>query len=437
MEPLISVFLILFIVVLLMVCGFYIGISLGLVGALSMLIFSNYPVAKMISNDAFNSLNSFTLTAMPSFLLMGELMIRSGLTKHLFDGITPWVENIPGRLFNSNVLSCAVFAAISGSSVVTTAVIGGASVPELLKRKYNEGLSLGSICGAGTLGLMIPPSATMIIYGTCTGESIGQLFMGGVLPGIMISGLFMAYIILRCLWNPELAPKTKSYTWKEKLTGFGQIAPALGIISMVLGGIYLGFTTPTEAAVIGVLAAFVASYFTKTLSWKMLKACFWGAMKVNCMMMFIVIGASILSTALAYMDIPGKVMNFITTAGFSKWTVVGILAFVYLCMGCLFDGISMLLLTLPIVYPLIIKLGFNGVWFGIIIVVMVEAAQITPPVGMNLYVLQAITGKSIDVIFKPSIPFFLLLILASVILCFFPEIALWLPQKMIAGATMR
>jgi C4-dicarboxylate transporter, DctM subunit len=433
MNVLVLVSFIVFFVIIMMLTGLWIAVSLGLVGAANLLLLTSYPISRIIPKDAFNSLNSFTLTAMPSFILMGEIMIRSGLTKYLFDGITPWVERIPGRLIHSNILSCTVFAAISGSSTVTTAVIGGASVPELFKRKYDEGLTLGSICGAGTLGLMIPPSAPMIIYGAATGESIGQLFMAGLLPGLMIAGLFMTYVVLRCLANPTLAPQTKSYTWSERLTGLGQVLPSLGIIFLVLGGIYFGFTTPTEAGIVGIFAALIASYLKRALSWQLVKESIWATMKTNCMIMFIVVGASILSTSMIYLNIPVKIVNLIVSVGLSKWLVFAILILLYLGMGCLFDGISMLLLTLPIVYPLITNLGFNGIWFGIILVVMVEAAQITPPVGINLYVLQSISGRSIDKIFKPSFAFFLLLVLAVVILSLLPEMALWLPKKLVVA----
>jgi tripartite ATP-independent transporter DctM subunit len=354
---------------------------------------------------------------------MGELLFRSGASQHLYGGISPWVERIPGRLLHSNILACTVFAAVSGSSAATCATIGTVAVPELKRLGYDEGIALGSLAGAGTLGLLIPPSITMIVYGAITAESIGQLFLGGIIPGLMISALFMLYIGAAAIRKPSLAPVGRSYSWRERGIGLIEIMPVGVVILLVLGLIYMGITTPTEAGAVGAVCAFATVVLYRNLSWRVIKEASWNALRTSCMIMIIIAGATVLSSTLGYLLIPQWLAATVEASGLNPYLILAILCVIYIGLGCLFDGISMMVLTLPIVYPMIIAMGFHGIWFGVL--------QITPPVGFNLYVLQTISGRSIGMIVRNTVPFFLCLILAVVILILVPDLALIIPTAMI------
>ena len=436
-APRMSEWLIL-VVVLILVFGFIFGslwifMALTVTGIFGMIIFTPYPIGPMTAKLLFNSNSSFVLTCLPLFIFMGELLFRSGASKHLYAGISPWVERIPGRLLHSNILACTVFAAVSGSSAATCATIGTVAVPELKKLGYDEGTSLGSLAGAGTLGLLIPPSIVMIVYGATTAESIGQLFLGGIIPGLMISALFMLYIGFKAIRNPSIAPPTKLFTWRDRGLGLVQIAPVAVVILLVLGLIYMGITTPTEAGAVGAVTAFFTLILYRNLSWRVLKEASWNALRTSCMIMMIMAGALLLSSSMGFLLIPQWLAGVVKASGLSSYVILAILCVIYIGLGCLFDGISMMVLTLPIVYPMIIAMGFNGIWFGVVLTVLIETAQITPPVGFNLYVLQTISGHSIGMIVKNTIPFFFCLLLGVVILIIFPDLALILPNAMIAA----
>lgn len=414
----------------------WIGISLGITGALSILLFTHYPVGQIIARVAFSVNNSFILTALPFFMLMGQILFYSGISHRLYSGITPWVARVPGGLLHSNILTCTVFAAIAGSSSVSTATIGAVAIPELKDRGYDSGLALGSLAGAGTLGLLIPPSIAMIIYGSAVGESVGQLFAAGIFPGLMISGFFTLYIVIVALRRPSIMPPAaKVYSWKEKMIGMVGMIPTLGVILAVLGLIYAGVTTPTEAGAIGVFCALGVSLLYRTLSLRMLKDALWETIRLTCMIMLVVTGASILGSAVAYLNIPTELARLVAASHLSPYMFLIPIFLIYLGLGCFFDGISIMVLTLPIIYPLMIAMGFNGIWFGVVLIILIEAAQITPPVGFNLYILEKISGYPIDMIVRNSIPFFLLMLLAIGILVVFPDIALWLPRMMITPAS--
>lgn len=425
-------------VVLLLVFGFILGslwifMALTITGIFAMTIFTPYPIGIMTAKLLFNSNSSFVLTALPLFIFMGELLFRSGASRHLYDGISPWVERVPGRLLHSNILACTVFAAVSGSSAATCATIGTVAVPELRRLGYDEGMSLGSLAGAGTLGLLIPPSIVMIVYGAVTAESIGQLFLGGILPGLMLSALFMLYIGFRAIRTPSIAPPSRSFTWHDRWIGLIKLSPIAAVILLVLGLIYMGITTPTEAGAVGTVAAFFTLILYKNLSWRVIKEASWNALRTSCMIMIIIAAATLLASSLGFLLIPQWLAGIIEASGLSKYMVLAILVVMYIFLGCLFDGISMMVLTLPIVYPMIIALGFNGIWFGVLLTVLIETAQITPPVGFNLYVLQTISGKSIGMIVRNTIPFFFILLLGVVILIIFPDIVTFIPNAMIVA----
>ena len=340
---------------------------------------------------------------------------------------------MPGRLLHSNILACTVFAAVSGSSAATCATIGTVAVPELKRLGYEEGISLGSLAGAGTLGLLIPPSIVLIVYGAITAESIGQLFLGGIIPGLMLSALFMLYIGFQAIRRPSIAPVGRSYSWLDRGKGLVEVIPVAVVILLVLGLIYMGITTPTEAGAVGAVSAFATVILYRNLSWRVIKEASWNALRTGCMIMMVIAGATVLASTLGYLLIPQWLAAVVEASGLSKYVILAILCLIYVGLGCLFDGVSMMVLTLPIIYPMVLAMGFNGIWFGVLLTVLIETAQITPPVGFNLYVLQTISGRSIGMIVRNTIPFFFCLLLGVVILIIFPDLALILPNAMIAA----
>ena len=413
--------------------GLWIFVSMSAIGMLGIIMFTSYPVGAITAKVFYNANYSFVLTCLPLFILMGELLLRSGASEHLYAGLSSWVSKIPGGLFHSNVLSCTIFAAISGSSAATCATIANVAVPELKKRGYSIGMSLGSLAGAGTLGLLIPPSIVMIVYGAIATESIGQLYLGGVIPGLILSSLFMCYILAMTKYRPSIAPMGGSYSWGERIRGLVEILPIVFLIGLVLGLIYLGITTPTEAGAVGAIGAFCTLLLYRRLSWRVIKEASWSALRTTCMITIIIAGATLLSVSTGYLRVPQYLVEAIAAAGLSKYLVLAVVCMVYIALGCLLEGISIMLLTLPIVYPLVISMGFNGIWFGIIVVILIETAQVTPPVGFNLYVLQNISGESIGMVARNTFPFFLLMCATIILLTFFPDLVLLLPNMMIVN----
>ena len=412
--------------------GLWMGVSLGVTGALSILIFTNYPIGDIIAKVSFSANESFVLVAVPFFIFMGELLLHSGISQRLYSGITPWITRIPGKLLHTNVIVSSLFAAMVGTSAAPTAAVGAIAVPELKRRGYDPNISIASLAGAGTLGLLIPPSSPMIIYGAMVGDSVGQLFMAGLIPGLILAFIFMTYIAILSSLRPSLVPvDNERYSWKERLKALTQVLPAFFVIASVLGLIYGGIVTPTESAAIGVLASLLVCLLYKTLNWKMLKSSLLSTVRLTCMIMFIITGASILRTAVAYLRIPNELVRLVIGLQLSPYTVLAAIILVYLFLGCLFDAVSMLVLTLPIVHPLVTALGFNSIWFAVVVVILIEAAQVTPPVGFNLFVLEKISGTPVFTIAKHSVPFLLLMLLLIIILTIFPEIATWLPSTMI------
>ena len=420
---------------LFLMSGVWIGVGIGMAGAVAMLTLTRYPVGKMVASLSMGSLNSFVLVCLPGFILMGEILFRSGASKDLYSSISPWVARIPGKLLHSNVISCTLFAALSGSSAATAATIGTVAVPELKRLGYEPGMVAGSLAGAGTLGLLIPPSIALIVYGVITNNSIGQLYMAGFFPGFMLALLFMLYIVIFSLIRPNLVSRDDvEYTWRDRFIGLLKILPTAGLIFMVLGLIYLGVSTPTEAAMIGVAGAILTAVFYKKFSFTMFKEAMMGTIRTSCMLFLIMMMATILSSAVAYLKIPTGMARIVSEAGFSPGTLFVMVSILYIILGCFFDGMSIMLLTLPIIYPLMVtQMQFNPIWFGVILTILIEVAQVTPPVGFNLYVIQHVSGQPITTVARYSLPFILILILGIVLLYFFPEIALYLPQQMVKG----
>jgi len=411
--------------------GVWVALSMIAVSAIGMLLFTTRPVGDAMATTIWGTSSSWTLTALPLFVWMGEILFRTKLSENLFKGLSPWLSKLPGGLVHVNVVGCALFAAISGSSAATVATVGKMSIPELRKRKYPEKLLLGSLAGSGTLGLLIPPSIILIIYGVTIEDSIAKLFMAGIFPGIMLAVMFMLYVIFWSILNKNLMPKsTKSFSFIEKVQGSKQLLPVIFLITAVIGSIYTGIATATEAASLGVVGALILSFFQGTLNKKTFNLSLLGATKTSCMIAFIIAGSTFLSLAMGFTGLPRNLAIWIDGMNLSPYTLLFVLTIFYIILGMFLDGISAVVLTMAIIEPMIRQAGFDMIWFGIYLVIVVEMAQITPPVGFNLFVLQSMANKDMAFIAKSAFPLFLLMILAVIIVIIFPEIALWLPNKM-------
>lgn len=410
----------------------WVGISLMLVGIAGFTFFTGSPPFTILANILWNNTSRSTMMALPLFILMGEILFRSKISENLFKGLSPWMNYLPGRLIHVNIVACSLFAAVSGSSAATTATVGKITIPELFKRNYNRSLCLGSLAGAGTLGFLIPPSMVMLVYGIVAEVSIGKLFIAGIIPGIILAGAFSGYAMLRSILNPSLAPRgDMNYTWSERIKAIPQLLPVLTLIVLVLGSIYAGWATPTEAASVGVLGALFSALISRSMD----KNKFWeavlGAVKTSAMIMLIVVGASYLSVAVGYLGIPSKLTAFIGTLELSKYQLIIIMSIMYIILGCLLDGFSMIVMSLPLALPLITAAGFDPLWFGIYLVVMIEVAQITPPVGFNLFVINGLVNEDIFKIALYAIPSFLIILLVVAAITLYPEIVLTLPNMMV------
>ena len=412
--------------------GVWVAISMIGVSSIGMLIFTSRPVGDAMATTMWGTSSSWTLTALPLFVWMGEILFRTKLSENLFTGLAPWMSRLPGGLIHVNVVGCALFAAISGSSAATVATVGKMSIPELRKRNYPEKLLLGSLAGSGTLGLLIPPSIILIIYGVTVQESIAKLFIAGIIPGIMLAVIFMVYVITWSIINKkEMPTSNESFSFSEKIKGSSQLLPVIMLIIAVIGSIYAGVATATEAASLGVVGALILSFFQKTLTKETFKTSLLGATKTSCMIAFILAGSSFLSLAMGFTGLPRNLAIWIQEMNLSPYVLIFVLTIFYIILGMFLDGISAVVLTMAIIEPMIRQAGFDMIWFGIFLVVVVEMAQITPPVGFNLFVLQGMAGKDMGYIARSAFPLFLLMILAVIFIIIFPEIALWLPEQMI------
>ena len=412
--------------------GIWVAISMIGVSSIGMMLFTSRPVGDAMATTIWGASSSWTLTALPLFVWMGEILFRTKLSENLFKGLAPWMQKLPGGLIHVNVVGCALFAAISGSSAATVATVGKMSIPELRKRKYPETILLGSLAGSGTLGLLIPPSIILIIYGVTVQESIAKLFIAGIIPGIMIALIFMSYVIVWSLINKQSMPVSlETFSFLEKIKKSKQLMPVILLILAVIGSIYTGIATATEAASLGVVGALILSYLQKSLTKETFKASLLGATKTSCMIAFILAGATFLSLAMGFTGLPRNLAIWIQGMELSPYVLIFVLMVFYIILGMFLDGISAVVLTMAIIEPMIRQAGFDMIWFGIFLVIVVEMAQITPPVGFNLFVLQGMANKDMGFIAKSAFPLFLLMILAVIVIIAFPELALWLPEKMI------
>ena len=430
-EVFLSIFFI-SVLLLFLSTGVWVALSMIGVSSIAMTLFTSRPVGDAMATTIWGTSSSWTLTALPLFVWMGEILFRTRLSENLFEGLSPWMQKLPGGLIHVNVVGCALFAAISGSSAATVATVGKMSIPELRKRNYPEKILLGSLAGSGTLGLLIPPSIILIIYGVTVQESIAKLFVAGIIPGIMIALIFMSYVILWSLFNKKEMPRMiNQYSFADKIKKSGQLFPVIILILSVIGSIYTGIATATEAASLGVVGSLILSYFQKSLNWSNFKSSLLGATKTSCMISFILAGSSFLSLAMGFTGLPRNLALWINSLELSPYILIFALMLFYIILGMFLDGISAVVLTMAIIEPMIRQAGFDMIWFGIFLVVVVEMAQITPPVGFNLFVLQGMAGKDMGFIAKSAFPLFLLMILSTIIIIFFPDIVMWLPDQMV------
>jgi C4-dicarboxylate transporter, DctM subunit len=416
---------------LILASGVWIGLTLAGVAWIGMQLFASRPAGDAMAVTIWGSASSWTLTALPLFVWMGEILFRTRLSQDMFRGLAPWMQRLPGRLLHVNVVGCAIFAAVSGSSAATCATIGKMSLPELARRGYPDGISIGSLAGAGTLGLLIPPSIIMIVYGVSADVSIAQLFIAGVLPGILLALLFSGYLAAWALLNPQqVPPADPPLGLAAKLRESRHLVPVVLLIVAVLGSIYAGIATATEAAAIGVLGALVISAAQGSLTWQTFKQSLLGGTRLYCMIALILAGAAFLTLSMGYIGLPRHLAEWIAALGLAPWQLLLVLMGFYILLGCFLDGISMVVLTMGVILPTVTKAGIDPLWFGIFIVLVVEMAQITPPVGFNLFVLQGMTKREIGWIARVTLPFFVLMIVAVALIYLVPGIVTWLPAQM-------
>ena len=417
---------------LILASGVWIGLTLSGVAWIGMQLFSSRPAGDAMAVTIWGSAASWTLTALPLFLWMGEILFRTRLSQDMFKGLAPWVQRLPGRLLHTNVVGCAIFAAVSGSSAATCATIGKMSLPELARRRYPDHMAIGSLAGAGTLGLLIPPSIIMIVYGVTADVSISKLFIAGVIPGIVLAALFSLYIGGWALLNPQqVPPADPPMSLAEKLHESRSLIPVVLLIAAVLGSIYTGIATATEAAAVGVLGSLVISAFQGSLTWQTFRESLMGGTRLYCMIALILAGAAFLTLSMGYIGLPRHLAEWIATLGLSKAGLIFALPAFYVVLGCFLDGISMVVLTMGVIMPAVQKAGIDPLWFGIFIVIVVEMAQVTPPVGFNLFVLQGMTKREIGYIARTAFPFFLLMVIMVVLLYVFPGLVSFLPAQML------
>jgi len=415
-----------------LLAGLWVGFALMAVAFVAMELTRPGLAGAVFATKVWGSLNIWDLTALPMFIWMGEILFRSRLSSDMFRGLAPFTRRLPGGLLHANILGCALFAAVSGSSAATTATVGRMSLPELKSRGYDDRMAIGTLAGAGTFGFLIPPSIILIVYGAATEQSIARLFLAGVLPGLMLAALFAGYVMIWALLNKDRMPAPDpAPTWSERLSAIAALGPTVALIVAVIGSIYAGLASPTEAAVVGVSGALLISGLSGGLSRASAWASLRGAAITTCMIAFILAGASFLTVAMGYTGIPRQLAAWIGTQGYSQFALLSVLLVFFIVMGFFLDGISIVVLTTSVILPMVMAAGIDPIWFGIFLALVVEMSQITPPVGFNLFVLQSITGREIFAIARMALPFFLILVLATAILAVFPEIALWLPNTML------
>ncbi len=412
--------------------GIWVAVSLLAVGYVALEFFTPAPAGSLMASTIWDASWNWALTALPLFIWMGEILFRSRLSEDMFKGLAPWLSWLPGRLLHVNIVGCGVMAAVAGSSAVTCATVGRMSIPELKKRGYDEKMCIGTLAGSGTLGLLIPPSIMLIVYGVVAQQSIARMFIAGILPGILLVLMFMGFVIIWSWIYPDKTPASDiRMSFREKIWSSRRLIPVICLIIAVIGSIYGGIATPTEAATLGVIGALVLAAVSGNLSWATFLDSLMSAMKTSCMIAFILVAAAFLSISMGFTGLPRALAGWVNGLGLSVPALLCVLTIFFIILGCFLDGVSMMVLTASVVLPMVQNAGIDLIWFGIYIVIVVEMAQITPPVGFNLFVLQGMTGRDIVQVTKASIPFFCVMLASIVVLAVFPEIATFLPKYMV------
>lgn len=433
MSELSMIVLLLMVLFALLGSGIWVAFSLLAVGMTGMAMFTEAPLGEVLATTVWGASNSWALAALPLFIWMGEILFRSRLSEDMFSGLSPWLTKLPGRLLHVNILGCGIFAAVSGSSAATAATIGKMSIPELSKRGYPEKMVIGTLAGSATLGLLIPPSIILIVYGVATEQSIARLFIAGLLPGLLLVALFIGYVVLWSLFHRQAIPGSEGEAQlplAEKFRRSKGLIPVVLLIGGVIGSIYSGIASPTDAAAVGVVLALVLSWHSGTLSRQTFIDGLLGATRTSCMIAFILAGAAFLTVAMGFTGIPKMLAVWIGTMDLSPYALLGALTIFFIVLGCFLDGISVVVLTTSVIMPMVEQAGIDPLWFGIFVVIVVEMSQITPPVGFNLFVIQGQTGMNILRVAVAALPFFLLLLLALGIIVLIPEIVTILPDMM-------
>jgi tripartite ATP-independent transporter DctM subunit len=421
--------LLLLIMMVLLTGGVWIAMTLAICGWVGQAFFTTTSTGNNLFSAFWESNASWELAALPLFIWMGEILFRSKLSEEMFEGLRPWLNRVPGRLMHTTILGCGIFGSVSGSSAATCATISKVALPELLKRGYSEKIALGSLATAGTLGILIPPSITMVVYAVAADASIIRIFLAGFLPGVLLMGLFSGYIIWWSLRHPDEVPPADAPTsFMEKIRLSGNLIPCGALIVFIVWVLIAGYATATECAAYGVVGSLALAAWSRSLTWSTFWEGLMGTTRTSCMIMFILAGASFLTKTMAFTGIPRELAEWVEHMHLSPYALIGVLTIVYLILGTALDGISMIVLTSAVVLPMIQKAGFDLVWFGIFIVLLVEIAEVTPPVGFNLFVLQNMTGKDSNTIAKAAIPFFICLVVAIVLITVFPQIVTILPD---------
>jgi len=425
--------IVLFLIVLFFLLGTGVWVGLALMGVawVGMELFTTRPVGDAMITTIWASSSSWTLTALPLFVWMGEILYRTRLSQDMFRGLSPWLAKLPGGLVHTNIVGCTVFAAVSGSSAATLTTVGKMSIPELRARNYPEKMIIGTLAGAATLGLMIPPSLALIVYGVTVNESITKLFFAGVMPGLLLALMFMGYVAITSMlskdWNPDVET---DMTFAEKLRNSRFLLPVFALISVVIGSMYLGFATATEAAAIGVIGSLTLALFQGSLNWHSFRESLMGAMRTSAMIALILAGAAFLKLSMGFTGLPRALADGIAAMELSRFELLMALLVFYIVLGMFLDGISSVVLTMAVVEPMVRSAGIDLIWFGIFVVVVVEMAQITPPIGFNLFVLQGMTNHEMGYITKAALPMFAIMVFMVFVLIWFPEVATWLPENL-------
>lgn len=418
----------LILLILLVAISLPVAAALGILGLVLDSVYAFLPLYKGMGEVAWSSSTEFLLVAIPLFILMGELLLRSGIAALVYQSVSTWLSWLPGGLMHSNIGACASFAAISGSTVATAATIGTVAIPQMDEKKYNRRLFLGTLASGGTLGILIPPSINIIIYGALTDTSIPELYLAGIVPGLLLAILFGATVLFACLYRPEMGGEKIVYTWSDRLRSLPDLIPPVLIFVIVIGSIYSGFATPTESAALGVLSSLMLAAFRRRLNWRILRDSLEGAMQTTAMIMLIIVAAFFLNLVLASIGLPQTVSRFVSELNYPPVVALLLIILLYLVLGLFLETLTLMITTIPIVAPVVFSLGYDPVWFGILLMLLIETALITPPVGLNLYVIQGVRGGGkVDDVILGALPFVAALLLMMGLLMAFPNLALFLP----------